>query len=280
MRPYPKIHKIEKFLNLSQTSLPIKFTSDSFSDSLSHGFPVIIARPATKEAESTIRKTLTLYSDLIKNYFHVYILSDLRDPEQTEVARYCQTPSSKKDSTKLCILRSRRGGRVDRYLFGKAELSSDNILRFVDSYISGKLAPYFASEKITEKFSGKIKNLNGYTISNFLTADSESDTASRVVYYYQTDCISCEQFRKLLQAAAEDSDSSVVTFGQVNVDKNEVADSAASSFPALYGYLAIPSDPIEFTGEFNEANLAEFIKKVHAARDHAISQAEEERVDL
>ncbi len=278
MKSYPLLHKVERFLNASVEPVPRQYTPEELSLSLAQGFPVIVARATNAKASKKLFEKLATASDQVRNYFHVYDVTDQSAELLKSFDEECNLPKSTR-TTYICIFRQ-RDEQVSRYIYGKEELTVIGIAEMIAKYTSGTLKPYILSEKLTEKDkTGSVRSLNTNSLAEYFSQKNETDHAVRLLYFYKNDCLDCEKFIKLMETFAETANREELLFAKINVDRNEI--SSPQEIPGLLAYQVyedVEADKLE--GDWNHDSLKALVDKALDRRKQLLEEVAAQKLDL
>jgi hypothetical protein len=254
---------IERFLETSTKPVPQQFNLETLRHSTSNLVPVIVYRASNKTRHEYLTKLFSsALQGVVKNYYHVYELTNSGSEEENTIAEFCTAENATNNGEIVCIIQNYHGKLLRYILTQESEIKGVNT--FISAYIDGKLTPYFRAETIDVKFNARVRNLNSYTWETFL-AGYETDTTPRVIFYYKSDTPVATH--KALEAASLQVPESEAKFGRVNLDHNELTADVQEN--AIYFEDSIYSGPIvaeeisKWVKEQAEAHLKQS-EKTHA----------------
>ncbi|QKX58943.1 uncharacterized protein TRUGW13939_06071 [Talaromyces rugulosus] len=141
------------------------------------------------------------------------------------------------------------------------EFNVEDIGKFVQDVVDGKVEPSIKSEPIPETQEGPVTVIVAHTYQE-LVIDNDKDV---LVEFYAPWCGHCKalapKYEQLAKAYAENPDfASKVTVAKIDATANDVPD-PIQGFPTIKLFPAGSKDaPVEYSGSRSIEDLAEFIK--------------------
>lgn len=150
-------------------------------------------------------------------------------------------------------------GRLSKYKFPYAEITEENIEKFIEAYDNGTLPKYYHSENLIEDQKEPIFEVVG---SNFkeIVLDSPMHV---MVDFYGTYCGHCFTFAPIYEELANRFASNKnIKFVKIDIAKNEVeTEQEIHNYPTIKLYVSgKKNSPVIFQGKKILPELMDFIK--------------------
>ncbi|KAM4059442.1 thioredoxin domain-containing protein [Hirsutella rhossiliensis] len=141
------------------------------------------------------------------------------------------------------------------------ELSHDNVAKFVEEYVAGKIEPSIKSEPIPTKQEGDVVVVVAHNYEK-VVLDEDKDV---LIEYYAPWCGHCKalapKYEQLASHYASSEFKDKVVIAKVDATANDVPDDI-SGFPTIKLFPAGgKTDPVTYSGSRTIEDLAEFIKE-------------------
>ncbi|MFH4974982.1 hypothetical protein AB6A40_001691 [Gnathostoma spinigerum] len=155
-----------------------------------------------------------------------------------------------------------------------AEITSENVEKFVKAFLTGKLSPHLMSQEIPEDWDkGAVKVLVG---KNFDEVTSRDDVSVFVMFYAPW-CGHCKALHPVWDKLGEKyKDSKEVMIAKMDATANEVASVRIRGFPTLKFFPAHSKEIIEYDGERDLDSFVKFIESGGKVKKEAKKEEEEE----
>ena len=207
-----------------------------------------------QDDEKQIKKVFHRHDDLFRPNFYVFSLTDPSDKQQKAIIDKCTHP--KKDLKHiLCIV----AGGIDkgvRYIYDKTDFTDNGVVDFVSGYINGLIKPYLKTSKISQRFSGKVRNLKAHDYIRF-TSQNKKDHSHKVVMYYDS---KTPADHAILEDIAAKVDSGTIKIGKIDIDLNDMT---AHSPADLYFSSSWDAGTIfDYGGEWLADQIREWIEQI------------------
>lgn len=168
-----------------------------------------------------------------------------------------------------------------KYKPQSADLSEENIAKFVGDFVKGELKQHYLSQELPEDWDSKpVKVL---VASNFekIAMDTSKDV---LVEFYAPWCGHCKQLAPIYDQLAENlKDKSDVVIAKIDATANELENTKISSFPTITFYPKDKSKVVEYNGERTLEGLTKFVESGgqygRAEPEPSVSDEEDEDED-
>lgn len=146
-----------------------------------------------------------------------------------------------------------------KYKPESAELSKENIEKFVGEFAEGKLKQHFLSQELPEDWDAQPVKVLVAKNFNEIVMDETKDV---LVEFYAPWCGHCKQLSPIYDQLAEKfKDKSDIVIAKIDATINELQETKITSFPTITLYpKADKSKPIEYNGERTLEGLSKFVE--------------------
>ena len=281
MRRYPKLARVNKFLESSSRPVPMPFKFEIISNSIQGNYPALIMHAANKESLDLILKCVDENEELLRNYFHVYLVQDLEDQAAQISLQQCTRSDRPLQNFTICIMRQRKG-IINKYVYSE-ELNEDEFTSFLHKYITHQLPIYFKNEKLnaTHIENTKVQLLNTKRTEKFFTPVNDDDVLPRLLYISLDDCEECDKFDSIFNAASSEASFSHMVFGRINANRNELVLPENIDLPAVLAYqVTDEEEPNMFVinNETNQESFGRFLAEVDKEYKTILREIEVEKI--
>lgn len=148
---------------------------------------------------------------------------------------------------------------MSKYKPDNAEITSENVMNFVESFVAGKVKRHLLTQDLPEDWDKEpVKVLVG---TNFheVAYNKEKDV---LVEFYAPWCGHCKQLVPIYDSLGEKfKDREDIVIAKMDATANELEDVKISSFPTIYLYKKETNEAIEFKDERTLKGLSEFLER-------------------
>ncbi|XP_035728341.1 protein disulfide-isomerase-like [Vespa mandarinia] len=167
-------------------------------------------------------------------------------------------------------------GDMIKYKPENPEISSENVLEFVNAFIEGKLKRHLLTEDLPKDWDKHpVKVLVG---TNFheVAFNKEKDV---LVEFYAPWCGHCQQLAPIYEELGKKyEDSESVVIAKMDATVNELEDVKIINYPTITLYKKGTNEAVDYNGERTLAELAKFIES-GGAYDQGAKEVQEEDED-
>jgi len=167
------------------------------------------------------------------------------------------------------------GSELFKYRFD-ADVTANNLNKFIDDWKAGKLEKYMKSEEIPEKNDEPVKVIVGKTFHD-LVINNNRDI---LLEFYAPWCGHCKALSPKYDAAAKKlAGNKNIVIAKIDATANEVPGVNIKGFPTIKFYPGDKksSPPIDFEGEREEEGIIKWLKE---KTTHPWVEVKEEKEDL
>ena len=135
------------------------------------------------------------------------------------------------------VISGKRKGANLKYLMSINDISTDEILKFVDDFNGNKLDQrHLISENAEPLFFNEAPNVRRIVAASFRKQVIQNPTSEFILVCKEMD-LDCQIFIYFLQILSEKLDSSKVQFGVINAKRNEIETLRVDQLPGFLFYL-------------------------------------------
>ncbi|XP_067003886.2 protein disulfide-isomerase [Anabrus simplex] len=158
-----------------------------------------------------------------------------------------------------------------------ADLSADNIKKFVQSFIDGNLKQHLLSQELPDDWDKAPVKVLVSTNFDDVVFDKDKDV---LVEFYAPWCGHCKQLAPIYDQLGEKfKDNDKVVVAKMDATANELEHTKIVSFPTLKLYTKGDNKVIEYRGERTLEGLAKFLESGGQYGQDSPDEAEEEDED-
>eukprot|EP00897_Mesotaenium_endlicherianum_P008617 jgi/Mesen1/7784/ME000408S06890 len=154
------------------------------------------------------------------------------------------------------------------------EIEAEDVAKFIDDYLAGKLEPRVKSEAIPEDNSGPVKVLVGKNFDD-LVVNAKKNV---LIEFYAPWCGHCKTLAPIYEEVGKEfANDPTVTIAKMDATANDLTNKAfdVKGFPTLYFYSA-SGKVVSYEGGRTKKDLVAFVKK---NKEDVPEETEEEKAE-
>lgn len=245
---------IKKFISTYGTPLVMGFDEKSAQLVFGKNTPgLFLYRDKNAETTESLDKTVKELAQKLKGKIQV-VITDIKEGLETRLADYIGIKSEDLPTVRIHDTTS----DLKKYTLA-GDLTSENILKFVEDWTSGALKPTLKSEEIPTEQKDNVITLVGKSF-NDIVLDNEKDV---LVEFYAPWCGHCKKLTPIYEELATDLKANKnLIIAKMDSTANEVEGVSVQGFPTIkFWPKGKKSSPIDFTEERTVEGFKKFLEK-------------------
>ena len=190
----------------------------------------------------------------------MFVIVDLNEEDNRRVVEFLGLKGESMPNARIVQMEQTD---VVKYKPETTEVTEENLKRFVDDFLAGKVPVHYLSEKLPEDWDKEpVKVLTG---ENF-DAVALDKTKSVLVEFYAPWCGHCKQLLPVWEKLAESlKDKEDILVAKIDATVNEIPHTRVRSFPTIKLYLKDTNEVHEYNGE------SKFVAIIMIALAHVVN---------
>ncbi|XP_020295939.1 protein disulfide-isomerase [Pseudomyrmex gracilis] len=267
---------VENFIFVNSLPLVVEFNQDTaqkiFSGDIKSHLLVFLSKKA-----GHFEKYLKGIQEPAKKYRGEVLFVTI-DCDETDHERILEFFGLKKDDVPAMRL-IKLEQDMAKYKPDNPEITTENIVEFVNAFIEGKLKRHLLTQDLPEDWDKNPVKILVSTNFHEIAYDKEKDV---LVEFYAPWCGHCQQLAPIYEQLGEKYKSNdKLVIAKMDATANELEDVKIINFPTLTLYKKETNQAIEFNGERTLEGLSKFIEsggKYGQAPDEAQEEDEDDDV--
>jgi len=266
--------EMKQFVHANQLALVSEFNQETAQKIFGGDIKVHNLLFASKKADET-KTILAEFTEAAKGFKGktIFVLIDTDVAENERVMEFFGLKTEDAPTIRLISL----GAEMTKFKPAFADVTSENVVKFVQSFFDGELKPHLLSQTQPEDWDAQpVKVLVG---SNFNeVARDESKTV--LVEFYAPWCGHCKQLAPIYDSLAEKfADQEEFVVAKMDSTINELEDIKIQSFPTIKLFPKGSSEVIDFNGERTLEGLSKFLESHGKDGNKADAEEEEDEAE-
>ncbi|XP_076459256.1 protein disulfide-isomerase-like [Babylonia areolata] len=201
----------------------------------------------------------------------LFIYMDSSNEENSHIMEYFGLKKEETPALRLIKL----GDDVAKYKPDSDGLGTEDVTKFVQDFMDGKLKPHLKSEEVPDDWDAKpVKVLVSKNFKE-VALDKSKDV---FVEFYAPWCGHCKQLAPIWDELGEKfQDKDSVVIAKMDSTANELEEVKIQSFPTLKFFPKDSDEIIEYNGERTLAAMAKFVE--NGGKEEPPKKEEEEKVE-
>ncbi|PNY23921.1 Protein disulfide-isomerase, partial [Tolypocladium capitatum] len=247
------VDAIKKFAKTSATPLVGEVGPDTYANYMSAGLPLAYIFSETQEERDDLSKALKPIAEKFKGKVNFATI------DAKQFGAHANNLNLKSDKFPSFAIQDT--AKNQKFPFDQEkEITHDNIAKFVDEYVAGKIKPSIKSEPIPEKQEGPVTVVVAKNYDQVVL----DDTKDVLIEFYAPWCGHCKalapKYEDLASQYASSEFKDKVVIAKVDATLNDVPDEIAG-FPTIKLYPAgAKGAPVTYEGARTIKDLVEFVK--------------------